>query len=61
MALSIESISLVQGTRDFHLEAVQLVLTGPTPNDTLPLVDPEAGGSALYPFAGKPTNWRGDD
>lgn len=51
MAIQVKGISLVQGSRDFHVKGVQVMLVGPTPNNTLPLVDPAAaGGSSLTGF-----------
>lgn len=49
MAIQVKGISLVQGSRDFRVCGVQIKLAGPTPNNTLPLVDAPAavGGNTL--------------
>jgi len=38
----IKAVALVQGSRDFRVQAAAIVLTGPTPNNAPPLVTPPA-------------------
>ena len=52
MAVQVKGISLVQGSRDFNVKGVQITLAGPTPNNTLPLVDPASGGTVQLINAG---------
>lgn len=61
MALEVQAVAFVIGSRDFRVEAVAVELYGPTPNDTLPLVDPPSGGSSIYPFAHQPIIRQGDN
>lgn len=41
MALQVKAVLLVQGSRDFRVQAVQLVTVGPTENNAPPLVTPQ--------------------
>lgn len=42
MAIAVKAITLVQGSKDFHVKGITLMLAGPTPNDTPPLITPPA-------------------
>lgn len=44
MALAVKAISIVQGSRDFNIKAISVLLLGPTPNNTPPLITPGASG-----------------
>ena len=59
----VDSIEIVQGPDDalpgyitaFGVRSIEIVLQGPTPNDTLPLVTPAQGGVPMIgrsPFIG---------